>query len=119
MIAAGKIRIAAMRFLRTGAGTTDGAAGFPSVTSFNDGGSAMEERKQLQPADFPDLPNLGLLVGVIVAAFIALGATIYFFGEDQSQVAGMKESPTRMERTTKAPRATDPAPGTVGQGTTR
>jgi hypothetical protein len=79
----------------------------------------MEERNQLKPGDFPDLPNLGLLIGVIVAAFIALGATVYFFGEDQSQQSAANAPPSRIERTMKAPRTTDPAPGTIGQGTTK
>ena len=79
----------------------------------------MEERNQLNPADFPNLPNLGLLVGVIIAAFIAVGAMVYFFGEDQSQQSAANTAPpSRIERTTKAPRTTEPAPATTGQGTT-
>jgi hypothetical protein len=76
----------------------------------------MEDSKQLQPEDFPALPNLGLLVGVIVAAFVAIGATVYFFGEDQSGMTAANNGPSRIERTAKTPRAAEPAPSTVGQG---
>lgn len=61
----------------------------------------MEDRKELHPQDFPDLPNLGLLAGVILAAFIALGATVYFFGEDQSTLQQVTNNPP---------------PSTIGQG---
>ena len=64
----------------------------------------MEERKEIHSREFPELPNLGLLVGVIVAAFIALGATVYFFGEDQSQLTAANNSMPQSERMMKAKR---------------
>jgi uncharacterized protein HemX len=80
----------------------------------------MDERKNLHPQDFPDLPNLGLLAGVILAAFIALGATVYFFGEDQSGLQQVTNNApaTKTERMLKSqrPPAADPAPSTIGQG---
>jgi hypothetical protein len=81
----------------------------------------MEERREIHQQDFPQLPNLGLLVGVIVAAFIAIGATVYFFGEDQSQMSAANTAPaTQSPRMMKqrAP-ASEPGPTTTGQGGTQ
>ena len=85
----------------------------------------MEERREihpreLHPQNFPQLPNLGLLVGVIVAAFIAIGATVYFFGEDQSTMSAANNAPLpQSERMMKAkrPSMTEPGPTTTGQDT--
>jgi uncharacterized protein HemX len=83
----------------------------------------LEDRKDLRPQEFPDLPNLGLLAGVIMAAFIALGATVYFFGEDQATLQQMTNNgpAVRTEQTMKSQRApaADPAPTTTGQGGAR
>jgi hypothetical protein len=77
----------------------------------------MEERREIHQQDFPDLPNLGLLIGVIVAAFIAIGATVFFFGEDQSTMSAANSSPPASERMMKAKRPmTEPGPTTTGQG---
>jgi hypothetical protein len=81
--------------------------------------NAMDDRRPVQPPpDMPDLPNLGLLAGVIFAAFVVLGATVYFFGEHQSPQTAANNSPPRMQRTTK-PAPAPPAeqiPSTIGQG---
>jgi hypothetical protein len=73
--------------------------------------SAME-RKQVYEAD---VASFGVLLGVVAAAFIALGVIIYFFGEDQSGTMSAANSPpTRTERSIKT--APVPAePSTVGQ----
>ena len=71
-----------------------------------------------QAQDFPQLPNLGLLIAVIVAAFVAIGATVYFFGEDQTGMTAANNSLPQSERMMKAkrPPMTEPGPVTTGQG---
>jgi hypothetical protein len=56
-------------------------------------------------------------LGVVAAAFIALGVIIYFFGEDQSSsVTAANNPPTRTERSVKTTRPAPSEPSTVGQG---
>jgi hypothetical protein len=75
----------------------------------------MEQRRDV---DIPeaDMTSLGVLLGVVAAAFIALGVIIYVFGEDQSSsMSAANNSPPQIQRSIKTPPA--PAePSTVGQG---
>jgi hypothetical protein len=72
----------------------------------------MEQRK----AEFEeiDVTSMGVLLGVVAAAFVALGVIIYFFGEDQSSTMSAANNPPaqteRMIRSKSAP------PTSVGQG---
>ncbi|MGH6769598.1 MAG: hypothetical protein ACRECO_11325 [Xanthobacteraceae bacterium] len=76
----------------------------------------MDDRKQMQPVEIPELPNLGLLFGVVAAAFVAIGVTIYFFGENQSSMTAADTTSPRIERVMKAPRGPAAEPSTIGQG---
>jgi hypothetical protein len=78
----------------------------------------MDDRRQMQPVEIPELPNLGLLFGVVAAAFVAIGVTIYFFGDEQSPMSA-SNTPPRVERVMKAPRAPATEPTTTGQGDAR
>ena len=74
----------------------------------------MEQRKEVHEAD---VASFGVLLGVVAAAFIALGVIIYFFGEDQSSTQSAANNPPaqqteRMVKTKPAPAE----PSTVGQG---
>ena len=73
----------------------------------------MEQRRE---AEFPevDMASMGVLLGVIAAAFITLGVIIYFFGEDQSSTMSAANSPpAQSERMIRSKSA---APNTIGQG---
>jgi hypothetical protein len=74
--------------------------------------SAMEQRR----VDIPetDVTSLGVLLGVVAAAFIALGVVIYFFGEDQSSLSAANNPPPQTQRSMKTPAPAEPS--TVGQG---
>jgi hypothetical protein len=78
----------------------------------------MDERRPVPPADMPDLPNLGLLAGIIFAAFLVIGLTVYIFGEEQSPQSAAYNPPPRIQRV--QPPITQPAqpapPSTTGQG---
>ena len=46
-----------------------------------------------------DLTNIGVLLGVVAASFVALGAIIYIAGDDQSsEIAAAYDAPMRTER---------------------
>ena len=72
----------------------------------------------MEPGDQPvyeaDVGSFGVLLGVVAAAFVALGAIIYFFGEEQSAVTA-NNPPAQTERSTKARPAPPAEPSTVGQ----
>lgn len=56
----------------------------------------MDKATQLQ--DF-DVANMGVLLGVVAAAFVALGVIIYVAGDDQSSdIAAAYDAPMRTER---------------------
>jgi hypothetical protein len=65
--------------------------------------------------DDTDVASFGVLLGVVAAAFIALGVIIYFFGDDQATQSAANNPPAQqtegMTKTNKAP-----PPSTVGQG---
>lgn len=74
----------------------------------------MDQRRDVRVNE-TDVASFGVLLGVVAAAFIALGVIIYFFGEDQSQMTAANNPPAQTERMVK----TKPAPAepsTVGQG---
>jgi hypothetical protein len=52
----------------------------------------MEQRREVEVQDV-DVKSMGILLGVIVAAFVALGVMIYFFGEDQSPTMSTANNP--------------------------
>ena len=74
----------------------------------------MEQRRE---AEFPeiDVASMGVLLGVVAAAFVTLGVIIYFFGEDQSHsMSAANNPPAKMtERMIRNKFAT---PNTIGQG---
>ena len=73
----------------------------------------MEQRRDVELQDF-DVASMGVLLGVVAAAFITLGVIIYFFGEDQSSsMTAANNPPTQTERMIRNKSA---APGTIGQG---
>jgi hypothetical protein len=48
-----------------------------------------------------DVANMGVLLGVVAASFVALGVIIYMFGEDPSSSSSMAaayDTPMRTER---------------------
>jgi len=73
----------------------------------------MEQRKEAELEEI-DVASMGVLLGVVAAAFVALGVIIYFFGEDQSSTMSAANNPPaqteRMIRSKSAP------PATIGQG---
>jgi hypothetical protein len=73
----------------------------------------MEQRKEAELPEI-DVASMGVLLGVVAAAFVALGVSIYFFGEDQSSTMSAANSPPaqteRMIRSKSAPSTS------VGQG---
>ena len=73
----------------------------------------MEQRKEAELQEI-DVASMGVLLGVVAAAFIALGVIIYFFGEDQSSTH------VRRQQSAGTDRADDPqqirTAGHVGQG---
>ena len=72
----------------------------------------MEQRRE---ADLPDVDvaSMGVLLGVVAAAFITLGVIIYFFGEDQSStMSAANNPPVKTERMIQ----NKAAPTTTGQG---
>jgi hypothetical protein len=73
----------------------------------------MEQRREAELQEV-DIASMGVLLGVVAAAFIALGVIIYFFGEDQSStMSAANNPPTQTERMMRNKSA---APGTIGQG---
>lgn len=77
----------------------------------------MEQRKEAELKE-ADVANMGVLLGVIAAAFVTLGVIIYFFGEDQSSSMSAANNPPpqteRMLRNKSAEPST--VPSTVGEG---
>ena len=74
----------------------------------------MEQRRDV-PVYEADVASMGVLLGVVAAAFIALGVIIYFFGEDQSTLTAANNPPAQTERMMKT-RPVPAEPSTVGQG---
>ena len=73
----------------------------------------MQQRREAELPEF-DVTSMGVLLGVVAAAFIALGVIIYFFGEDQSSTMSAANNPqSQSERMIRNRSAT---PGTIGQG---
>lgn len=73
----------------------------------------MEQRRQAELPDV-DVAGIGVLMGVVAAAFVTLGVIIYFFGEDQSSMmSAANNPPTRTERMMRNKSAT---PSTIGLG---
>ena len=72
----------------------------------------MEQRK----AEFEeiDVTSMGVLLGVVAAAFVALGVIIYFFGEDQSSTMSAASNPPA--QTEQMIRSKSAPPTSVGQG---
>ena len=56
----------------------------------------MQKTSQFQDAD---IAHMGVLLGVVAAAFVALGVIIYVAGDDQSsEITAAYDTPTRTER---------------------
>ena len=77
----------------------------------------MEQRQEVELPEV-DVAGMGVLFGVVAAAFVALGVIIYFFGEDQSSsMTAANNPPAQTERMirnrTAAPNA---VPSTIGSG---
>jgi hypothetical protein len=77
----------------------------------------MEQRKEAELQDV-DIANMSVLLGVVAAAFVALGVIIYFFGEDHSSsMSAANNPPAPTERMIRNKAAQPSAvPGTTGQG---
>ena len=72
----------------------------------------MEQRKEAEREEI-DVASMGVLLGVVAAAFVALGVVIYFFGEDQSStMSAANNPPPQTERMMRS----KSVPSTVGQG---
>jgi len=72
----------------------------------------MEQRKEAELQDI-DVTSMGVLLGVVAAAFITLGVIIYFFGEDHaSSMTAANNPPPPTERMIRN-RSADP--NTVGR----
>jgi hypothetical protein len=75
--------------------------------------SAMEQRREVELQDV-DFTSMGVLLGVVAAAFVTLGVIIYFFGEDQrSSMSTANNPPAQSERMIRN-RSTEPS--SVGRG---
>jgi hypothetical protein len=73
----------------------------------------MEQRKEAELQDI-DVASMGVLLGVVAAAFITLGVIIYFFGEDHaSSMTAANNPPPQTERMIRN-KSVDP--NTVGRG---
>jgi hypothetical protein len=73
----------------------------------------MEQRREAELQEV-DVASMGVLLGVVAAAFVTLGVIIYFFGEDQSSaMSAANNPPAQTERMMRSKSAT---PGTIGQG---
>ena len=77
----------------------------------------MEQRKEAELQEF-DASSIGVLLGVVAAAFVTLGVIIYFFGEDQSSSMTAANNPPAQTERMMRNRAAEPSmvPGTIGQG---
>ena len=73
----------------------------------------MEQRREAELQEV-DMASMGVLLGVVAAAFITLGVIIYFFGEDQSSTMSAANNPPA--QTERMIRNKSAAPGTIGQG---
>ena len=72
----------------------------------------MEQRKEAEFQDI-DVTSMGVLLGVVAAAFITLGVIIYFFGEDHSSSMTAANNPT--PQTERVIRNKSADPNTVGR----
>lgn len=70
----------------------------------------MEQRRDLQDVD---VTSMGILLGVVAAAFVALGVMIYFFGEDQSSTMSAANNPPAQTEQMMKNQPADP--NTVGR----
>jgi hypothetical protein len=77
----------------------------------------MEQRKEAELRE-DDVANMGVLLGVVAAAFVTLGVIIYFFGEDQSSSMTAANNPSAQTERMMRNRAAEPTmvPITVGEG---
>jgi hypothetical protein len=73
----------------------------------------MEQRREAELQEI-DMASMGVLLGVVAAAFVALGVIIYFFADDQSATMSTAHNPP--PQTERMLRNKSAAPGTVGQG---
>jgi hypothetical protein len=72
----------------------------------------MEQRREAELPDV-DVASMGVLLGVVAAAFITLGVIIYFFGEDLSgTMSAANNPPPQAERMIRS----KSMPTTFGQG---
>lgn len=75
----------------------------------------MEQRRGVELQDV-DVASMGVLLGVIAAAFIALGVIIYFFGEDHSSsMTAANNPPAQSERMIRNKSGTSNTVGGPGQ----
>jgi hypothetical protein len=75
----------------------------------------MEQRREV-PVYEADVASFGVLLGVVAAAFIALGVIIYFFGEDQSSSVTAANNPAAQTERVMKTRPMPTEPSTIGQG---
>ena len=73
----------------------------------------MEQRREVELQDI-NVTSMGVLLGVVAAAFIALGVTIYFFAEDQSSSITAANNPPTQTEPMMRNKSSDP--NTVGRG---
>lgn len=72
----------------------------------------MEQRREAEFQEV-DVASIGVLLGVVAAAFITLGVIIYFFGEDQSSTMTAANNPPA--QTERMIRNRPAEPNTVGR----
>lgn len=73
----------------------------------------MEQRKEAELGEI-DVASMSVLLGVVAAAFVALGVVIYVFGEDQSSTMSAANNPPA--QTERMMRSKSEPPTSVGQG---
>jgi hypothetical protein len=72
----------------------------------------MEQRREAGLQEI-DVASMGVLLGVVAAAFVTLGVIIYFFGDEHAgSMSAANNPPAQTERMIRHKNA----PTTIGQG---
>jgi hypothetical protein len=73
----------------------------------------MEQRREAEFQDV-DMTSMSVLLGVVAASFVMLGATIYHVGGDQSAAMSIANNPPAWAERMMRNRSAEPS--TVGRG---